>query len=131
MGMKSFGVGISVRDIMETVEFYEKIFGLESKNFDYFPEGHECYGECQHAELWKGDECLFAVMGLEHSKRDVDPEKQIIGFGAHFDNEAELREVFALLSEGGIVKDPIGPVPWSACCASVIDKFGITWWISV
>ena len=34
-------------------------------------------------------------------------------------------EAFALLSEGGIVKDPIGPMPWSPCCASVIDKFGI------
>jgi len=131
MGMKSFGVGISVKNIMEAVGFYEKIFGLESKNFDYFPEGHECHGECMHAELWKGDVHIFDVMGMEPNKHDFDAKKQIISFGAYFDSEAELLEAFAQLSEGGIVKEPIGSVPWSPCCATVIDKHGITWWISI
>ena len=47
------------------------------------------------------------------------------------DNEAELREAFAILSEDGFIVNPIGAVPWSPCCADVIDKFGISWWISI
>ena len=69
---------------------------------------------------------------LSEPERDFDVEKQIINFGAYFDNETELREAFDLLSNGGIVKEPFGTVvPWSTCCATVIDKYGITWWISI
>ena len=131
MGIKSFGVGISVKNIEKAVEFYTNIFGLESKNYDYFPEGDANYGECMHAELWKGDEHIFDVMGLSPDKYDFDAEKQVIGFGAYFENEAELQEAFNLLSDGGIVKEPLGPVPWSSYCATVIDKYGISWWISI
>ena len=40
MGMKSFGVGISVKSNVEAVEFYKKVFGLETGILDLFPEGH-------------------------------------------------------------------------------------------
>ena len=39
MGMKSFGVGISVKSNVEAVEFYKKVFGLETGILDLFPEG--------------------------------------------------------------------------------------------
>ena len=32
---------------------------------------------------------------------------------------------------GGVVIEPIHAVPWSKCCATVIDKFGVCWWISI
>lgn len=79
----------------------------------------------------KDDEHIFDVQCLEHENADFNAEKQIISFGAYFENEAELQEAFNLLSDGGIVKEPLGTVPWSQCCATVIDKFGITWWISI
>ena len=130
--MKDFGVGISVKSIEEAVEFYVKVFGLELRGIDRFPEGDLNYGKYMHAEMWKDDKCLFAIQGLRESQRNFDVEKQIIGFGAYFDNKAELREAFDLLSDGGIVKDPFGTVvSWSPCCASVIDKYGISWWISI
>ena len=81
-----------------------------------------------HAVLKKNGKEVFSVSNLLN---DFDAEKQIISFGVHFDSEAEVREAFRLLSEGGIVKEPVGAVPWSPCCASVIDKFGVTWWSSV
>jgi len=128
MGMKSFGCGISVKNNMEAVEFYKKVFGFELGDYEVFPEGHPYHGEYMHAPMLKDGKELFAVQSLTH---EFDAEKQIINFGCYFDNEAEVREAFALLSEGGIVKEPLGPVPWSPFCATVIDKFGITWWISV
>jgi PhnB protein len=128
MGAKNFGVGIAVKNNVEAVEFYKKVFGLELGFSAMFPEDHEYHGQYQHAELEKDGKGLFAVTSLTH---DFDSQKQIISFGMYFDTEAELREAFNLLSDGGIVKEPIGAVPWSPCCATVTDKFGITWWISI
>ncbi len=123
MGMRKIGVGIAVTDNVQAVELYMKVFGLELGFNEKFPDGTYV-----HAVLEKDGEEVFSVANLLH---DFDAEKQIMGFGAYFDNEAEVREAFDLLSEGGIVKAPVGSLPWSPCCASVIDRFGITWWISV
>lgn len=131
MGMKKFGAGISVKNNVEAVEFYKKVFGLELKSYDLFPEGNPYYGEYMHAELWKGDEHIFDVQSLAYDKYDFDEEKQIINFGVYFENEAEVLDAFTLLSEGGVVVEPLGSLPWSTYCATVIDKYGILWWISV
>jgi PhnB protein len=123
MGMRKFEVGIAVKNNVEAVEFYKKVFGLELGWYEKCDDGTYF-----HAVMQKDGEDVFAVMNLLH---DFDAEKQNIGFGARFDSEADVREAFDLLSDGGIVKEPIGSVPWSTCCATVIDKFGIGWWISV
>ena len=44
--------------------------------------------------------------------------------------EAVLR-AFRVPSKGGAVIEPIHEVPWSACCATVIDRYGVCWWLSV
>ena len=123
MGMRNFGVGIAVKNNVEAVELYMKVFGLELGFYEKFPDG-----TYMHAVLQKDGKEVFSVTNMLD---DFDAEKQIISFGVYFDNEAEVREAFNLLSEGGIVKAPIGSVPWSPCCASVIDKFGVCWWISI
>jgi PhnB protein len=127
MGMRDFSVGIAAKNNGEAVELYKKVFGLELGFHAKFPDG-EYRGKYQHATLLKDGKKVFDVVCLTH---DFDAEKQIISFGVNFDTEDEVREAFALLSEGGFVKEPVGSVPWSSCCASVIDKFGITWWISI
>lgn len=38
---------------------------------------------------------------------------------------------FQILSDGGVIIEPIGELPWSRCCATIIDKFGVCWWISI
>ena len=38
---------------------------------------------------------------------------------------------FNVLSEGGIVVDEIHELPWSKYCATVIDKYGVCWWIAI
>lgn len=123
MGMRGIGVGIAVKNNVEAVEFYMKVFGLELGFNAKFPDG-----TYQHAALQKDGKGIFDIVSLTH---DFDAEKQIISFGVRFDSEAEVREAFGLLSEGGIVKEQLGSVPWSPYCASVIDKYGVTWWISV
>ena len=40
-------------------------------------------------------------------------------------------KAFEVLSDGGVILEPIHEFPWSSCCATVIDKFGVRWWISI
>ena len=46
-------------------------------------------------------------------------------------SEEVVRKAFRVLSEGGAVIAPIHALPWSSCCATVIDKYGVCWWISI
>ena len=46
-------------------------------------------------------------------------------------SEEAVSNAFNILSNGGVVIQPIHEVPWSKCCATVIDKFGVCWWIAI
>ena len=45
--------------------------------------------------------------------------------------EEAVHHAFRVLSAGGVVIKPIGAVPWSKCCATVLDRYGVCWWISI
>ena len=46
-------------------------------------------------------------------------------------SEEKVQHAFEVLSNGGVVLEPIHELPWSKCCATVIDRFGVCWWISI
>lgn len=46
-------------------------------------------------------------------------------------SEEAVYHAFHVLSKGGVVLEPIHALPWSSCCATVIDSFGVCWWISI
>ena len=46
-------------------------------------------------------------------------------------SEEAVRQAFDVLKEGGVVVEPIHAVAWSTCCATVIDCYGVCWWISI
>ena len=46
-------------------------------------------------------------------------------------SEEAVKRAFNVLSEGGVVVDPLGSLPWSSCCATVIDRYGVCWWIAI
>ena len=45
--------------------------------------------------------------------------------------EEAVYNAFEVLSNGGVIIESIHELPWSSCCATVIDKFGVCWWISI
>lgn len=45
--------------------------------------------------------------------------------------EEAVYKAFQVLSDGGVIIEPIGSLPWSKCCATLIDKYGVCWWISI
>ena len=46
-------------------------------------------------------------------------------------SEEAVCHAFQVLRDGGVVLEPIHRLPWSNCCATVIDRFGVCWWISI
>ena len=46
-------------------------------------------------------------------------------------SEDAVRNAFRILSDGGVIIEPIHELPWSKCCATIIDKYGVCWWISI
>ena len=45
--------------------------------------------------------------------------------------EERVYHAFDVLRDGGVVIDAIHELPWSKCCATVIDRYGVCWWISI
>ncbi|MBE6935940.1 MAG: hypothetical protein E7458_05490 [Ruminococcaceae bacterium] len=46
-------------------------------------------------------------------------------------SEEAVRHALDVLSRGGVVLEPIHAMPWSSCCATVIDRYGVCWWVSI
>ncbi len=46
-------------------------------------------------------------------------------------SEEAVYNAFNILSNGGVIINPIHELPWSKCCATVIDKYGVCWWVSI
>ena len=42
-----------------------------------------------------------------------------------------VKNAFDVLSDGGVVIEEMHEYPWSACGATVIDKYGVCWWIAI
>ncbi|MDF2958547.1 MAG: hypothetical protein K0S39_282 [Paenibacillus sp.] len=47
-----------------------------------------------------------------------------------FETEAEAREAFDKLAEGGSIKYPLEPAFWGALFGQVEDKYGVLWMVS-
>ena len=46
-------------------------------------------------------------------------------------SEAAVAYALQVLSRGGVVLEPLHAVPWSRCCATVIDRYGVCWWLAI
>ncbi|KJV35713.1 VOC family protein [Luteibacter yeojuensis] len=47
------------------------------------------------------------------------------------DSEDEARTLWNALGEGGTVREPMGPSPWSPLYGKLEDRFGVIWLIDV
>lgn len=57
---------------------------------------------------------------------------QTMAFNAYdMGSEEAVRNAYEVLSDGGTVIDPLGPCDWNPCCANLIDKYGVFWWIAI
>lgn len=122
---------VYVINSLEAVETYCRAFGAKVS----FEIKNEAQTEYEHCELSVNGEPILAVsqtpkvydVSLIHRE-----QWQTMTFNAFELGSVEaVRNAYRVLSEGGVVIEPIHEVPWSQCCATIIDRYGVCWWISI
>lgn len=122
---------VYVKNSFEAAKMYCKAFGAEITRAFVSADG-TAY---EHCELSVNGEGFLAVaeaanpcdIDIVHKYKWETMTFNVFEMGS----EEAVFNAFAVLREGGVVIEPIHEVPWSSCCATVIDKFGVCWWISI
>ncbi len=126
------GLQAYIQGSAEAIEFYQKAFGAilgyNVRNDD---------GTYLHAELHLDGQLLISLsessssVGVENIRRYSSTDYPTMNFGVNLENEEAVRQAYSCLVEGGNILLPLGSLPWSTCCANVVDRFGVFWYISV
>ncbi len=117
------GIGIYVKNSPQAIALYQAAFGLElgyhvlNKDGTYF-----------HSELSRSGEPFCSVV---EARQDTYTQQQPVELGVTFDDRDALERAFSLLSDGGRVELSIRELPWSPCAATVFDRFGVRWFLSL
>lgn len=126
------GIQVYVKGSTEAVAEYQQAFGA---SLGYHVQNSD--GTYMHAELAVDGKNFLAVSEAatdighrllqEYSPEQYPP----MNFGVVLADEAAVRQAYDVLSAEGLVLLPLGKLPWSDCCANVIDRFGVFWYLSV
>lgn len=120
----------------EAVKFYQKALGAEVQMMMRFKESPEPpppgmmppnWGDkIMHSSLKIGSNIVMASDGCGEGGK-------IEGFSLSISvpTEAEAKQIFTALSEGGKVEMPLTKTFWSPCFGMLEDQFGIGWMVSV
>ena len=122
---------VYVKDSFAAAEIYCKAFGAEITR-EFINEDNTAY---EHCELSVNGEGFLALaeaknpcdISIVHKNKWETMTFNVFEMGTI---EA-VDNAFRVLSDGGVVVEPIHELPWSKYSATIIDKFGVCWWISI
>ncbi len=122
---------VYVNNSIEAVETYCRAFGAEI-SFEIKNADKTKY---EHCELSVNGEPILAVSEASEFY-DVSVihrmKLQTMTFNAFELGSVEaVKNAYNVLGEGGMIIESIHEVPWSKCCATIIDKYGVCWWIAI
>lgn len=122
---------VYVKNSLEAADTYCDAFGAEKTLEMKTSDGTEY----EHCELSVDGEGFLA---LSEAQNPCDVEFvhrmkwETMTFNAfEMGSEEKVRHAFDVLSDGGVVLAEVGKLPWSECCATVIDRYGVCWWIAI
>ncbi len=122
---------VYVKNSLEASKTYCKAFGAEI-TAEYIDSAGTAY---EHCELSVNGENFLA---LSEASNPCDIEFvhkmkwETMTFNVfEMGTEEAVQRAFDVLREGGVVIHEIQELPWSKCNATVIDKYGVCWWISI
>lgn len=122
---------VYVKNSFEAAEIYCNAFGAEITQ-KFMNEDNTAY---EHCVLSVDGEGFLALAEASHpcDIETVHKNKwETMTFNVfEMGDEEKVYHAFHVLSEDGVIIEPIHELPWSKCCATVIDKFGVCWWISI
>lgn len=122
---------VYVMNSLEAVENYCKAFGAEVT----FAIKNDAQTAYEHCELSVKGEPILAVAEAP-KPYDVSVihrmQWQTMTFNAFELGSADaVKNALDVLSEGGVVIEPLHELPWSKCCATVMDRYGVCWWVGI
>ena len=122
---------VYVMNSIEAAETYCRAFGAEV-TFGIMNDAQTAY---EHCELSVNGEGILAVAEASEPY-DVSVihrlKLQTMTFNAfELGSTDSVRNAFDVLSEGGVVIEGIHELPWNKYCATVIDRYGVCWWIGI
>jgi len=80
-----------------------------------------------HAALTGGD---FVLMASDWMSKAAFSPGNTISLSIHCTSDDEIRTLFAKLSEGGKVTNPLADQFWGATFGMLVDRFGIDWMLN-
>ena len=122
---------VYVKNSFEAAEIYCKAFGAEITRA-FINKNNTAYEHCELSVNGEG----FLALAEASNPCDIDivhkNKWETMTFNVfEMGTEEAVYNAFEVLSDGGVIIEPIHELPWSSCCATVIDKFGVCWWISI
>ena len=117
----------------EAMQFYQSLFGGElelmligdSPAKDQFPK--ELYDQVLHSSLINGD---FNIMASDMCGQGELKNGNSIQLSLDCSSEAEIKDLYQKLPEGGKILDDLKEQFWGALFAMVMDKYGVRWMLS-
>ena len=115
----------------EAMEFYAGVLGGKLDMMTYgqspqCPEGAE--DAVMHANINVGGESV--LMASDAPPADPLPEGQNFSLCLNCTSREEQERVFAALSEGGVVRQPLQDTFWGAHFGMLRDRFGVGWMLN-
>lgn len=122
---------VYVKNSFEAASIYCRAFGAEITKA-FVNDDNTAYAHCELSVNGEG----FLALAEATNSCDIEIvhryKWETMTFNVfEMGDEEKVYNAFRILSEGGVVIEYIHQLPWSKCCATVIDKFGVCWWISV
>ena len=115
---------LPVKNREEAITYYKNIFGME-----------EIYHHME-MKLQIIGKFFFGISEVSEEQHEayikaISPKNPILCSWAEFETEVELRKAYGLLSAEALFAEDLKPLPWSPCSAMVIDRYGVSWYLSL
>jgi PhnB protein len=118
----------------EAMEFYKGVFGGELTMSTFKEGGVPATGtpeddRIMHAELKAENGINFFASDTPASVTHIVGDN--ISLSLSGSDEADLRDYWAKLSDGGTVDQPLEKAPWGDTFGMLTDKYGIHWMVDI
>ncbi len=122
---------VYVKNSVEAARMYCAAFGAEITR-EFLSEDGKSYAHCELSVDGEG------FLALAEAKNPCDIEIvhknkwETMTFNVfEMGTKEKVDRAFSVLSEGGVVLEDIHALPWNDYNATVIDKYGVCWWIAI
>ena len=127
---------ISFRDnAREAMEFYKSVFGgeLNVSTFQDFQASEDPAekDKVMHSQLETPAGYTLMAADTPNSMEYTPGTNHSVSLSGESTDEAELRDYFDKLSDGGNVTMPLAAAPWGDSFGMVVDKFGVNWLVNI